>query len=492
VRRPETLAMDLRSIAVFRIAIGLVVLLDFAFRFRERSTFYSDAGILPREVLDNGDLLGYPPHFQLFFLAGAEPALTLLLAVALGCAAALCAGYRPRLMALVCWLMLASLELRNGLTHHAGDRLLLGCLFFAMFLPLGERFSIASYRRRKRGGAPAPHRQVLSPATVGLTLLVFFLYFSAGLYKIVTPSWISGDHLYLTLSRLEYLTPFGETLYSQTWLHRPLTWLTLVVELAVPVLLFVPWRLVAVRVIAITVLAALQVGIGLSLYVGLFPLVSIAASLALLPAGSWCWRRSSGATTEAQSPPARIRWGQFFGTGHMQRLGSAVAVLGATFVIYANVTDHLRVRRLEPAKYVVGEWLGLAQTWNMFQRSPPTGGWITIPATTVDGDTIDLLTGRAHRYERPPRIIDTFKNYRWRILLVNRLRYSTHREFLPPFLDHTCRRWNSEHPAGRRVTKVRFVHHPFVILPDRRRLLLAPEILAVRDCETSDLEGGPR
>ena len=115
----------------------------------------------------------------------------------------------------------------------------------------------------------------------------------------------------------------------------------------------------------------------------------------------------------------------------------------------------------------------------MFQKPVETGGWITIPAETADGEPVDLLTGDSYTAERPARIIDTFPNYRWRILLANRLRRPTHSDYVPAFLDYMCRRWNAEHGSERRITEASFVHHPFLILPERRRVILEPESLAV-------------
>lgn len=55
-----------------------------------------------------------------------------------------CVGYYTRIMTCLLWFMTISLHNRNHLVLHSGDILMRLELFFAMFLPLGEVYSIDS------------------------------------------------------------------------------------------------------------------------------------------------------------------------------------------------------------------------------------------------------------------------------------------------------------------------------------------------------------
>ena len=44
--------VDVRALAAFRIGLGLLVVADLVIRGRQLRTFYTDAGVLPRGVLD--------------------------------------------------------------------------------------------------------------------------------------------------------------------------------------------------------------------------------------------------------------------------------------------------------------------------------------------------------------------------------------------------------------------------------------------------------
>ena len=51
-------------------------------------------------------------------------------------------GYRARLATIACWFLVMSIHNRNPMILSAGDILLRLLLFWAMFLPLGARYSV--------------------------------------------------------------------------------------------------------------------------------------------------------------------------------------------------------------------------------------------------------------------------------------------------------------------------------------------------------------
>jgi predicted DCC family thiol-disulfide oxidoreductase YuxK len=77
-------------------------------------------------------------------------------------------------------------------------------------------------------------------------------------------------------------------------LLRLLTFATLAIEVAVPVLLFSPWRPRAARAAAVGLMVALQVGLLLCLHLGHFPWVALVAALPLIPSWDWWGRCRTG------------------------------------------------------------------------------------------------------------------------------------------------------------------------------------------------------
>ena len=72
-------------------------------------------------------------------------------------------GYKTRVMAVVSWYMYTSLILRNTWLYFILDRYFYYLLFYAMFLPLDEKWSV---EKKLVGQASKPHPLVINPATV--------------------------------------------------------------------------------------------------------------------------------------------------------------------------------------------------------------------------------------------------------------------------------------------------------------------------------------
>ncbi len=103
LRRVFTL--DLRSLAVLRMALGLIALLDvFYYRWPHAELLLSDRGVLPRELFARI----YDPSYWSFYRLSGEPTFVyLLLLVQALAAVALFAGYRTRganvILLILCW-----------------------------------------------------------------------------------------------------------------------------------------------------------------------------------------------------------------------------------------------------------------------------------------------------------------------------------------------------------------------------------------------------
>ena len=71
-------------------------------------------------------------------------------------------GYQTKIMAVISWYMYTSLILRNTWLYFILDRYFYYLLFYAMFLPLDERWSLSSHWSREK----TPGRLIINPGTV--------------------------------------------------------------------------------------------------------------------------------------------------------------------------------------------------------------------------------------------------------------------------------------------------------------------------------------
>jgi hypothetical protein len=137
LRRPFVL--DLRALALLRIATAAVLLTDLLIRSTDLEAHYSNMGVLPMGAVLDHAWTAY--QFSLHAASGLWQAQALLFALAAALAVALGLGYHPRLATFGSWVLLLSVQNRNPLIGQGGDDLLRMLLFWGMFLPWGRVWS---------------------------------------------------------------------------------------------------------------------------------------------------------------------------------------------------------------------------------------------------------------------------------------------------------------------------------------------------------------
>ena len=183
----NTFGFDLRSLALWRILVGAIVIADLYTRWQAGiAAHYTDDGVLPRSVLV--DRSG-SWNIDVYLMARTEQEVMALFLVQGLAGLALLVGWYPNVACGLCWFMVTSLQNRNRLVNNAGDSVLRLMLFWGTFLPLGKRFSIESWRPtglRSSDSSRGRHGDglALAPATVALTFQVCVIYVFTGVLKV--------------------------------------------------------------------------------------------------------------------------------------------------------------------------------------------------------------------------------------------------------------------------------------------------------------------
>jgi hypothetical protein len=490
----EVFAVDVRSLAALRVVLALTVLADLALRAPNLRVHYSDEGLLPRQVL----LEYLDPWLWSVALSNGTPFFQgLLFTLAAAAAVGLLLGYRTRLMTVVVWLLMLSLHWRNPAIGYSADGLLRLLLFWSLFLPLGAVWSLD----RRRGLSPEPASvRVLSPATAGLLLQIACMYWFTALLKTGREWRVDGTALSSALSIEELATPLGTALLQFHALLQALTFLTLGIETVAPLLLFSPVWTVTLRLVGIAALVALQVGIWLTLAVGIFPWLAAACMVGFLPSGFWeallpRWRRrlERVKATLTRAVPVTVPdggWGRLApvarptaGDGD-RRSGCAVVVRDLVagfcllYVLVWNLSTVSAVTLTADAR-ALGSLLGLVQSWTMFAPFPyDSTSWYRIPGTLRDGQRVELMPFLFHgdaslrpaSEEKPSDMRAAFAgDERWRKYFEH-LHDAGNAHLLPPLARYLCREWNATH-GGRptQLERLEIIYHWERNLPDRQR-----------------------
>ena len=184
-------AIDLSSLALFRVALGLAILVNLANLAPWAADFFSDQGVLTRDAL----VASTSPHRFSLYLGNGKPIFVwLLFGVHALAALGLIVGWRSQWMAAVNWLLLISLINRNPFILQGGDQLITLLAFWGMFLPLGARWSVDAALADKP--LPSPANSHLSIASAAMLAQVLYVYFIGALLK-DSAIWIpDGEAVY--------------------------------------------------------------------------------------------------------------------------------------------------------------------------------------------------------------------------------------------------------------------------------------------------------
>lgn len=466
----ELCGIDLRSLAALRVTLAAILLWDLVARLFDLEAHYSDRGVLPRA--DLLDFRGEDPFFSLHLASGRVGFQAILFAVAILTAAALLVGWRTRAATIVSWILLASLHGRNPLVLHGGDLLLRLLLFWAIFVPWGAVASVDGWRESaapRSAGAP----RAVSVATLALKLQLCGMYwFSAALKW--HPIWVEDRTAIGMALRLDQLvTPFGRFLTRFPELLELATGATMVLETLGPALAFAPIFTAPLQLVAVVLFAGFHLfGLAPALYLGIFPWVCAAAWTMFLPSrfwDAWCpdrlralglrWRAATAALAR-RDPRTRV------GAGRREpsawRHVGAVIVQAFLVVLVVYVTlwnlrtvDYARWERVLPSEANdLGRVLQVGQIWNLFAPYPATeDGWFVFVGTLVDGEEIEVRTGRAPSFEKPANVSRSLGNGRWRKYLMNLddRQNAIHRRH---FGEYLCRSWNERHAGDRRLASI--------------------------------------
>ncbi|MDZ4699565.1 MAG: HTTM domain-containing protein [Rhodothermales bacterium] len=416
--------IDFRALAAFRVAIGLIVLVDLAVRATAFSAHYSDAGVLPRAFY----FAYYPDTWalSLHLLSGSLWWQAALFVAAAITTLAYMAGYHTRVASCALWLLTLSLHTRNPLVLNGGDWLLLNLLLWSLFLPLGARWSLdALAGRHERDDG-----YHLSVATLGIVLQICLVYWFTVMFKSEEVWLEEATALHLALN-LDYLArPAGQWLLGlpDGVLHL-LSRGTYYLELYGPMMAFIPIWIGFWRTLAGLGFIAFHAGLAMTLTIGPYPFVCMAAWLLVLPAAFWdrLSRLGTGDTFRRLAvrhlPRLRRLAPRSVGparSGEPGLIATLASVLVLVYMLSANMlTAHVMSERyyntffgyLEPT----GEALRIIQRWNMFSPAPPTrDGWYVVEGRYASGATRDLFRDAELTWERPDDIAATYKNERWR------------------------------------------------------------------------------
>lgn len=375
----ESFRLDLRSLALGRILLGLIACFDLLFALARRNQYYTEFGVLPRSALGR---LGELDTAWSLYLVGSWPGVTLgLMLISLGVAVCFTLGWKTRYSTVFLWLAVVALQERNPWVLIGGDAWLRVTLFWLMFLPTGRYFSIDSASHR----GPETPTAVSNAATVGLVLQVVYVYLWAGVAK-YGPDWWEGTAIYYVLNGQEFGHGLARTLLYYPALLSVITMLIPWAEVISGLAMICPYKNQFFRLLGVGVMLLMHTGIWLTMDLYHFSAIAIATLTLLLPGLVW----------------VRTSQPEILFEESLNRLLSVFLLLLALATMVYNPYRNWMGDKLPRAAFWAGEIFGLNQRWQLFAPVAPKRLFLLFAVAELKDGTRQHLSFWGRKVDRPP------------------------------------------------------------------------------------------
>lgn len=226
-------------VAVFRILFGLIVLQLSWYLHGDFQWYFGPKAIISQaaNIAWNGGA-----RLNVFdWLPATAASSEFLFAVFVVAAFCLTIGFCTRLSAVIVYLGLISIDARNSLIFTGADNVMRVESFLLIFSQCGQALSVDLLIKRwlKKQPLWAPAEAKSPWALRLLQVQIALVYWAAYSAKICGQTWIDGTAVYYITHIIEenkYALPY---LYDHLWTARILSWLTLVGEFALCILIWI-------------------------------------------------------------------------------------------------------------------------------------------------------------------------------------------------------------------------------------------------------------
>src|SRR4051794_32397402 len=265
------------TLALLRVAIGILSLAWGLSLTRDVLTFLASDGIQPRQPPFR-DVVGPWHTWGLLEFIGGKAVIILLLVILIVASISLTIGFLTRVAAILVVVGLVSLQRRNPFVFNSGDALLRDLAFYLALAPSGAAYSVDRWLRARESFWKAPARAAWPLRLFQIQFTI--VYLAAVWGKVRGTTWNDGTAVSYALRIADYVRlPVPSFITTNLLISNVLTTGTVAIELALAILVWNrklrPW----VLLLGVT----LHLGIEYSMRVGFYSLAILAAYLAFVP-----------------------------------------------------------------------------------------------------------------------------------------------------------------------------------------------------------------
>ena len=497
----QSVAIDTRSLAVFRISVALLVIADILLRSRNFSFYYTDGGVVSQAAAIERTA---DSAISVYYLTSDPTIIAALFVLQALIALQLLVGYKTRIAVILTFIGVISLDHHNPFVTSYADVLFRLLLFWAIFLPLGERWSIDAVHRKR-----LTRKQVVSVASAGILLQIVYMYFRNWYHKSGNELWTGGEATPLIMGLDDTTFLLGEFTRNFPTLLQigGLTWYYM---------LFFSWLLILLagrkRILFTFMFIAGHASFAVTVRIGAFAYVAIAGLVLFLQARFWddlsrgadaigfnreklrqLETRLTNAATRVPAYPhtdPRVReFNRIAGTIAGVMLVAALLVIAGA--LYAPVgSDTIEQSAAVDGIETSAEAVDVDQpTWSVFAPTPRTSDlYYVFEAELDNGTTVDVYNDREFTMDRPHdgqlhRQYDTYRE-RFYMNSVRRGAQDDRNEQHIRLAEHHCEEWAATHDTEIEQLTMHFVRETVTMetIDDPENRTTRTEVLYEHSC----------
>jgi len=464
------------ALAIFRISLGFLLVCELVLRSQYLHVFYTDEGTMPLNLL--------LPRIDDLYKAvclhcrfGELWQQQILLAIQVFAAILLTIGYKTRIMSIFSWYMYTSLILRCTWLYFILDRYFYYLLFLSMFLPMDERWSIS-----RSANTSSTSRLIVNPGTIGLKLLVFWIYLDAGSGKLMDPlkGWTYNADPLPALDTYTRHTTFARYLYAILGPQglRVMTPIVVWIEL-----LSCPLALLG-SYLGSSALVNFAVGLICQMHIGISFSIRNSYLLSYVACSAWCVFLPIG---WENTPRPSSRKKTLLGVIALLASSLMVGGMAATNIWFETVGKDCSTSSLRQI------WTTLLQNrWNVFTGAEEYVTWEIAPGMVADGSVVDVWGRKDHVDWTMPGAgapcTSTSRPGRWRSFPYIAELEGEDAEALWGYL---CKQWdrenNAEQHPGRKLVKFNFFMLQADVLPNMGFSATRKRLVYTHECSGANL-----
>lgn len=413
----EDIRIDTRALAVLRIGLGVLLIADILLRSRNFWYYYTDHGVLPWELVSKDPAIYSTASFPIWEITSHSAFVAVIFGAAFIAGILLVGGYKTRFVTVIAFLLVCAMDARNPYVLSYADNLFHFLFLWAIFLPLGERWSIDALNRDTE-----PRTVVESVWAAVILLQMIGMYLMNGFHKL-QPNWSWSWDVTPMLFSLDHVTYSHTGLIETVVLPLEITsygWLVLM--LASPLLLFLRGHY---RTLFVVMFMGAHIAMALTLRIGAFPYVAVVGLALFVSPETWTLierytghiRGTSEIRNSIENHAGNLgqRLEQIEPSKEVQRTIRVRSVqlfivmllltsvfIGAVFVGNQTGTwdtEHSAGEYANEALSVVGVH---QPSWEFYASEPPfETNWYVFPAVTENGTYVDVFNERELSWDRP-------------------------------------------------------------------------------------------